>query len=90
VLGVSPQSVKELKEKLVNGCSKAGIGFRLLVEQNGHGEKTLGIRIDQEREDDEVFQVDGVRLFVDPTNATWIAGHELDYDVENHGGFVFR
>jgi Fe-S cluster assembly iron-binding protein IscA len=90
MLGISREAIKMLKDKLVNGCSEAGIGFRLIVAQDERGEKTFSIKVDTEREGDEVLEADGVKLFIDTANTTWSAGHELAYNEQDQVGFVLR
>ena len=90
MLGINREAVKMLKDKLVNGCSEAGIGFRLVVAQNDRGEKTFSIKVDRERVGDEVLEADGVKLFIDPVNATWAADLELAYSEQDQAGFVLR
>ena len=90
MLGINREAVKMLKDKLVNGCSEAGIGFRLVVAQNERGEKTFSIKVGMEREGDEVLEADGVKLFIDPANAIWATGHELAFNEQDQVGFVLR
>ena len=87
---ITPEAAKILKKKLVDSCFEAGIGFRMFVEGEHHGEKTFSIKVDKERSGDEVLEADGVRVFIDPTSATQVADHELDYIGEPENGFVLR
>lgn len=88
MISISPEAVNMLKEKLVMSCSEAGIGFRVLVAADEHGEKTFSIKVDMAREGDQVLEAEGVKVFVDPASAAQAADYELDYIDEPEGGFV--
>ena len=66
-----------------------GQGLRVFVKGGGCGGMQYGMTFDEQaREDDQVFEENGMRVFVDPTSIFYIDGSNIDY-VDNlmGGGF---
>ncbi len=64
-------------------------GLRVFVQGGGCGGMQYGMMFDSDpREGDEVFEVHGLRVYVDPTSLFYINGAQIDY-VDNlmGGGF---
>ena len=64
-------------------------GLRVFVKGGGCGGMQYGMTFDEQaREDDQVFEENGMRVFVDPTSMFYIDGSKIDY-VDNlmGGGF---
>ena len=64
-------------------------GLRVFVKGGGCGGMQYGMTFDEQaREDDQVFEESGLRVFVDPTSMFYIEGATIDY-VDNlmGGGF---
>ena len=64
-------------------------GLRVFVKGGGCGGMQYGMTFDEAaREDDQVFEENGMRVFVDPTSMFYIDGSKIDY-VDNlmGGGF---
>lgn len=90
MLGITSKATTVLKQKLLESCFEAGIGFRMLVAKNECGEKTLIIRPDRAREGDEALELDGVRIFIDRISAVQAAGRELDCLDDSRSSFLLR
>ena len=59
------------------GCS--GFQYGLMIEENGQGSS------------DQVFESNGVRLFVDPISIRYLNGAEVDFvDTITGGGFTIK
>jgi iron-sulfur cluster assembly accessory protein len=59
------------------GCS--GFQYGLMIEENGGG---IG---------DQVYESNGVRLFVDPVSVSYLKGAEVDFvDTVTGGGFTIK
>lgn len=86
----SNKAAVELKEQLINKCFETGIGFRMLVKPAELGEGKFIIKLDKQRKGDEVIDLDGVRVFVDPMSITRISDYQLDYEDEPGGGFYLK
>lgn len=69
-----------------------GVGLRVAVLPGGCSGFQYGLNIEDAPEaDDEVLDLDGVRVFVDPFSAQYLNGVEIDYVSSMMGqGFTFR
>lgn len=67
-------------------------GLRVSVLPGGCSGFTYGLDLETEvREDDEVIQMNGLRVYVDPFSAQYLQGVEIDYVTSFQGsGFTFR
>jgi iron-sulfur cluster insertion protein len=74
--------------------SKVGAGLRVFVQGGGCSGFQYGLMIDEAEtatEADEVYESNGVRLFVDPISVRYLVGAEVDYvDNVSGGGFTIR
>ena len=66
-------------------------GLRVSVVGGGCSGLQYSLELDDAaRADDEVYEYDGVRVFVDPTSAPYLSGMTVDYVDGLHGaGFKF-
>jgi iron-sulfur cluster assembly accessory protein len=68
---------------------KLGAGLRVFVQGGGCSGFQYGLMIDEgegNAESDQVFEVNGVRLFVDPISLRYLKGAEVDFVDNNMGG----
>ena len=67
-------------------------GLRLFVQQGGCAGLSYGMRFEHEpEEDDNVFERDGLRVFVDEASLQYISGSVLDFEGGLQGeGFHVR
>ena len=73
---------------------KNGAGLRVFVQGGGCSGFQYGLMIDEGEGDattDQVFEVNGVRLLVDPISLRYLGGAEVDF-VDNNvgGGFTIK
>jgi iron-sulfur cluster assembly accessory protein len=69
--------------------SKEGAGLRVFVQGGGCSGFQYGLMIDEgegDTESDQVFEVHGVRLLVDPISMRYLKGAEVDFVDNNMGG----
>jgi len=77
---------------LLDKATRPVLGLRIGVKQAG----CSGLRyqldyVDEAGAFEDVVEVDGVKLFIDPTAVMFLLGTEMDYeDTKMHSGFVFR
>lgn len=90
MVSTSHKAVQRLREQLIRKCFEAGIGFRILVTAGKSGEATFGIKLDKQHQGDEVIELDGVKIFLDPASAAQIRDYQLDYHDEPNGGFYLN
>ena len=71
---------------------EAGAGLRVAVLPGGCSGFQYGLNIeDRPEDDDEVLEVMGIKVFVDPFSAQYLEGVEIDYVTGMMGqGFTFR
>ena len=90
MITVSDRAVEKLQEQLVQKCFEMGIGFRLLVATDKADKATFSIKIDKQRQGDEVIDLGGVKVLADPSSAAQIRDYWLDYQDEPSGGFSLK
>lgn len=88
---LSPTAVARVKVLLQRERRPDPAGLRLSVVGGGCSGMQYSLELDDgPREDDAVFEYDGVRVFVDPTSAPYLSGTRVDYVDGLHGaGFKF-
>src|SRR5687767_11075813 len=68
---------------------RSGAGLRVFVQGGGCSGFQYGLMIDEgdgDAEADQVFEVNGVRLLVDPISLRYLSGAEVDFVDNNMGG----
>ena len=93
MLNVTETAAAKINELLTEE-SKVGAGLRVFVQGGGCSGFQYGLMIDEAEtvtDGDEVFESNGVRLFVDPISVRYLAGAEVDYiDNVSGGGFTIK
>ena len=90
MFAASTKAKEKLREQLIHKCFEVGIGYRLLFTTDECGKATFSIMLDQQRQGDEVSELDGVRAFLDPTSARKVGTSQLDYVDAPEGGFFLQ
>ena len=69
-----------------------GIGLRLGVRTSGcSGMAYKLVFVDEPKEEDEVFESHGARIYVDPKSLAWLQGTVIDFvQAGDDSGFSFR
>src|SRR5690242_7564510 len=93
MINVSTTAASKINE-LLSEEGKVGSGLRVFVQGGGCSGFQYGLMIDEGEGDaasDQVFEVNGVKLFVDPISLRYLKGAEVDF-VDNHmgGGFTIK
>ncbi len=92
MINVSPTAASKISELLAEE-NKTGSGLRVFVQGGGCSGFQYGLMIEESGngEMDEVFESNGVQLFVDPISARYLMGAEVDYvDTITGGGFTIK
>ena len=91
VLNVTEAASAQLKKLIENHSSKA-VGIRLAVNEGGCNGLTYAMDFaETKNEADEVMELDGVCLLIDPMALMYLVGTEMDFVVEKlSSNFVFR
>lgn len=89
MISVTPKAVEKLREAV---AKQAAAGMRLGVVGGGCSGLTYKFKLESEaRPGDQVFEFDGVKVFVDPKSFTHLDGLTLDYYQSlMESGFVFK
>lgn len=89
LLSVTDAAVEEVK-KLLNqepGTS----GLRLEVKGGGCSGMSYGLGFDNPRENDNIVETQGIKVFVDPKSAIYLKGVQLDFQGGLEGkGFAIK
>lgn len=88
---LSPTAVARVKVLLQREKRSEPAGLRLSVVGGGCSGLQYSLELDDApRDDDAVYEIGGVRVFVDPTSAPYLVGTRVDYVDGLHGaGFKF-
>ena len=90
---VTPTAAAEV-QKFMNeqGAAEGQAGLRVAVLPGGCSGFQYGLNIEDEaQDDDEVFEIQGLKLFVDPFSSQYLDGVEIDYVTTMMGaGFTFK
>jgi iron-sulfur cluster assembly accessory protein len=91
MINVSPAAASRISE-LLSEEQKEGSGLRVFVQGGGCSGFQYGLMIEEARSDaDQVFQSNGVTLYVDPISIRYLSGAEVDFvDTVTGGGFTIK
>ena len=93
MINVTPAAASKITELLTDE-NKLEAGLRVFVQGGGCSGFQYGLMIDEGEGDpasDQVFEVNGVRLFVDPVSVSYLKGAEVDFvDTITGGGFTIK
>jgi iron-sulfur cluster insertion protein len=91
MINVSPNAAEKIAE-LLNEEGKIGSGLRVFVQGGGCSGFQYGLMIEEGGgAGDQVYESNGVKLFVDPVSISYLKGAEVDFvDTVTGGGFTIR
>jgi iron-sulfur cluster assembly accessory protein len=91
MINVSPTAASKINE-LLSEENKHGSGLRVFVQGGGCSGFQYGLMIEEARSDaDQVFESNGVTLYVDPISIRYLGGAEVDFvDTVTGGGFTIK
>ena len=91
MINVSPVAASKITE-LLSEEGKAGSGLRVFVQGGGCSGFQYGLMIEEAGgAGDQVFESNGIRLFVDPVSVSYLKGAEVDFvDTVTGGGFTIK
>lgn len=90
MLTASNQALNKLQEWLAHKYFETDIGFRIFALSNEFGKPTYSIKLDRQRQGDEVAELNGIKFLLDPASAGEFTDCELDYVDEPDDGFILR
>jgi iron-sulfur cluster insertion protein len=91
IINVTEAAAGKIRELLVEE-GKADSGLRVFVQGGGCSGFQYGLMIEESGGvGDQVFESQGVRLFVDPVSLSYLKGAEVDFvDTITGGGFTIK
>jgi iron-sulfur cluster insertion protein len=91
MINVSSTAASKITELLAEE-NKEGSGLRVFVQGGGCSGFQYGLMIEEAGADaDQVFESNGVKLFVDPISIRYLSGAEVDFvDTVTGGGFTIK
>ena len=91
MINVSQTAASKINELLAEE-GKAGSGLRVFVQGGGCSGFQYGLMIEENGGDaDQVFESNGVRLYIDPVSISYLKGAEVDFvETVTGGGFTIR
>ncbi|MFG1500310.1 iron-sulfur cluster assembly accessory protein [Halobacteriovorax sp. XZX-3] len=92
LLNVTPKAVAQIKNIFKSeDRSTQDFGLRLGVIGGGCSGLSYNIDFDAPKESDNIIELDGVKILVDPKSSIYLSGITLDFkDGLNGKGFVFE
>ena len=89
---LTPTAVNKVQEFMSEHGAATDAGLRVAVLPGGCSGFQYGLNIEDAPEaDDDVLDIAGVKVFVDPFSAQYLEGVEIDYVSSMMGsGFAFR
>lgn len=82
---------QELKRLKIEQQLPDDIGLRIGVKGGGCSGLSYVLGFDQKKEEDEEFQIDGIRVFMNPSHGMYLMGMEIDYhEGLDNRGFIFN
>jgi iron-sulfur cluster assembly accessory protein len=91
MINVSASAASKISELLVEE-GKENSGLRVFVQGGGCSGFQYGLMIEEGGgEGDQVFESNGVKLFVDPVSISYLNGAQVDFvDTVTGGGFTIK
>ena len=91
MINVTPTAATKITELLTEE-NKLSAGLRVFVQGGGCSGFQYGLMIEENGGTaDQVFESNGVRLFVDPVSISYLKGAEVDFvDTVTGGGFTIK
>jgi iron-sulfur cluster assembly accessory protein len=88
VITVTESAAGQIKHLVADNPENTGKFLRVYVEAGGCSGMQYGMVFDERRPDDQVTEMHGVSVLVDPVSAGHIRGSVVDFsDSLNQGGF---
>jgi iron-sulfur cluster assembly protein len=88
---LSPGALAEIRRLLLLGEAKDGQILRIGVKGGGCSGLTYVLGFDEPKATDQLYELEEVRLGIDPSHALYLAGMVIDYsDGLDNRGFSFN
>jgi len=90
MITLTPVAISKVKAILSERKEEAGL--RIAITGGGCSGFQYQMTLEKEsNEDDQVIDIEGLKVFIDPRSIPYLTGTEVDYvDGENGSGFTFE
>jgi Fe-S cluster assembly iron-binding protein IscA len=89
MIDITSNAASILKRNMLQSCFDAGIGYRLAFASKENGDKSVILKIDQVQEEDEILDLDGLKIFIDRDSLSLVRGGEIDY-IYDAASFIYQ
>ena len=90
-ISLTPGATKEITRLLSEQSSDENKALRLGVKGGGCAGFTYIFEFDTPKENDVVYNIDGVKILVDPMHELYLSGTEIDFQQGlNSRGFLYK
>ncbi len=79
MIEVTDSAVKYLQDLLRNEADDTHTGLRIFVERGGCAGMQYGMKLDSPMEGDDIFERDGMQVFIDSESMPFLKGSTIDY-----------
>ncbi len=88
---ITPNALEEIKQLFDTAVTDASKMLRIGVKGGGCSGLSYVLEMDERKERDEVFDVDGIPCIIDPAHSMYLFGMEIDWKKGlDARGFVFN
>lgn len=88
---ITPNALQEIKQLFDSALTDASKMLRIGVKGGGCSGLSYVLEMDERKERDEVFDVDGIPCIIDPAHSMYLFGMEIDWKKGlDARGFVFN
>ena len=90
-ISITPGAMTQLKRLMQEEDIPEGYGLRVGVKGGGCSGFSYLLGFDVQKEKDDVFQIEGLNVFMEKAHAMYLIGMSIDWhDGLNNRGFVFE
>ena len=75
--------------KVILASEEAGLNIRCFIQGGGCSGFQYGFTLDQQKDEDWVFETNGVKLLIDPMSGVYFEGATIDYVDDPLNGSAF-
>jgi len=90
-ISLTPGAIKEISRLMTEQTAENKKALRLGVKGGGCAGFTYILEFDTQKEGDTIYDIDGIKIVVDPMHELYLAGTEVDFQQGlNSRGFIYK
>ena len=91
IIKLTPSAVKQLRRIMEEQKVPEGYGLRVGVKGGGCSGFSYILGFDEQKEKDQVYDIEGLPVFIERSHGMYLLGMEIDWhEGLNNRGFVFN